>query len=249
MNLAFPRLTPSAVLRSLPWKGKWPGGSSSSTADAEGDSRNPAQGTLADPLEGPSLDEGPARDGGGDVNDGPLPIAARAIDQHGISKASRVWTSRRKKFYDPGLVFRCRVDDVLRVGSIWQIKPVRMERIAQNKYNDVALNLAESGWDEQSPAIIGIGANGFVTILDGNHRLCVILARDLMSRVPVIPVRFHFFDVGDAINPLRSERVWSGTNLPFICYPVGACGQCRPCRLMLAEVETKLRQNGLLPAA
>jgi hypothetical protein len=124
-----------------------------------------------------------------------------------------------------------------------------MERASQAKYDQTALKIAEAGWDNRSPAMIGIGSNGFVTVLDGNHRLSLILFRDLMSSVPTIPVRFHYFDVGDVINPLRPHQVWSGTNLPFICYPLGTCGKCGPCRRMLPEVERKLRQYDLLPAA
>ena len=173
----------------------------------------------------------------------------RPIDQHGISKASRVWSSRRKQFYDPAMVFRCRARDVFRVGSIWQVKPAWMESASQKKYDQTARKLAEAGWEDQNPAIIGLGSNGFVTLLDGNHRLALILLRDLVPNVPTIPVRFHYFDVGEVINPLRPQHVWDGTNLPFICYPVGTCGNCAPCKRMLADVESRLRQHDFLTDA
>ena len=235
MSLGFPGLTYPSFFRKLRWKERWAYGLARSATRAGNDPPDPARGALLNPRSGSELD-------GGDL----LP-ADRSIDQHGISKASRVWSSRRDKFYDPGLVFHCRARDVFRVGSCWQIKPAWIERAGRKKYDQTALRIAEAGWDEQSPAMIGIGSNGFVTVLDGNHRLSLILLRDLVPSVPTIPVRFHYFDVGDVINPLRPQQVWSGTNLPFICYPLGTCGKCAPCRRMLAEVERKLRQHDLLP--
>lgn len=106
--------------------------------------------------------------------------------------------------------------------------------------------LVERGWKAEKPALIGFGTNGFVTMLDGNHRLAGLLFQGLLKQVPYIPTRVYYFDVGEVINPLDPDAVrWDGSNLGFVCFPRGACGECWSCRNTLPVVRQKLGEAGI----
>jgi hypothetical protein len=128
---------------------------------------------------------------------------------------------------------------------VWCTDKGWLERAREAKYATTIASMAEHGWSAGKPATIGIGSNGFVTLLDGNHRVCLILANGLVGKIPLVAVKFHFFDIGNVINPLQPGRQWDGKNLFFICFPRGTCGKCGPCSNAIPEARRLLCDAGI----
>lgn len=176
-----------------------------------------------------------------------MPPAQTLLTTSELVEAAALWSTEGRRLFDPDVVYHLSTRTALRIGSVWAVDDGWVRRASDEKYDDVAADLAARGWSSDRPAVVTIGKDGFLTLADGNHRITLILTRNLLSRVSSIPVKFHFFDVGDPINPLRPDITWSGANLAFICFPRGTCGRCAPCRKMLPEIERLL--DAVLPSA
>lgn len=161
-----------------------------------------------------------------------------------IVRGATHWSLWRKTLYDPGRIYIASAGAVFRIGSVWSVDRAWIDRIKGERFAPVTDSLRTGRWGEDNPLLIGLGSNGFVTLLDGNHRLSIVLFNDLVPLYPAYPVRFHYFDVGGAINPLAPDRKWDGSNLAFICYPRGTCGKCGPCRRTLPEIVDRLEKYG-----
>lgn len=170
----------------------------------------------------------------------------RQVDESGIRQASADWSWKRDRIFADDEIVSCTLDSILRIASVWAIDKGWQERASDEKFADTAASLKKFGWELSHPAIIGIATNGLVTLLDGNHRITtIVFADNLYSRIPYVPTKFHFFDVGMSINPVAPDRKWDGANLNFLCFPRGSCKKCTGCRRMLPEVRERLSALGI----
>lgn len=152
-------------------------------------------------------------------------VALQAAD---IAQASADWSLRRRQRYEPGKTYLCRATDVLRIGSAGRSRSGFAEQAPGRRDQAVGEAPPESGGTNRNPALIGIGTNGSVLLLDGHHRMASAHSCEL-DRIVAVPIQFHYFDVGDVIDPKAPDVRWDGRNLDFVCFPVGSCGRCRSC--------------------
>jgi hypothetical protein len=157
----------------------------------------------------------------------------KLITEISIRRASAQWCLLRKKTYDPDTVYSCSFDTVLKVGSVWQNNFDWKNRVESGSYDEVISSLKENGWDASQPVLIGIGSNGFVSLLDGNHRMSILYFSEMYKEIKLLSARFRYFDIGDVINPYAPGIKWDGTNLNFICFPRNTCGKCAICTMSI----------------
>jgi hypothetical protein len=167
----------------------------------------------------------------------------RIVTSRGIQRASIHWSTRRKKTLSPDKTYPVPTADILRIGGVWNTDESWIERARDEKYKPVIEDMSKDGWCLTKPATVSIGTNGFVTLIDGNHRLTLVLMHHI--KVSFIPTKFYFFDVGQPVHPTHPSTTWDGKNLYFICYPRGSCGRCGSCRNTKPAVKEMLSCYGI----
>jgi hypothetical protein len=147
-----------------------------------------------------------------------------------LGEASSHWCRFRRRCLNESITYGASLALLTKIGSVWHTDEGWLNRVENDqKYNALAEEISSNGWNVNKPVLIGLASNGFVSLLDGNHRLVLVLRRKLLQNEDIVPAKIYYFDVGMPINPMANSRVWTGSNLGFLCFPTGTCGKCSVC--------------------